>query len=610
MPSHRFLLYSCVAMQRIKIFGIILRIYRVLTPPQRKKALLNAALILGNAFLEVFSLAAVLPFVALVLDSSVIRANPYLNRAFLFFGFGSENQFMIAAVLLLLLLFILKNGIGVFIHYYQSRFAYDVSTELSGQAFGEYYAREYARITDTNSSLPTRDIIFIPTEFSIYVLLAAITLLSECFIFLLICAGIAFYDPRVFLLLTVVLSPALFLLYRLKKGKLERIGKQSEELKPLSIKYLFQGIYAYIDAKLYAKERYFQQRFSSLQRELNRSFALFNTLNAIPARLLETIALLGMVAIVLYGLAVSDNRQEIILLLGVFGAATYRVMPSINRILIALVNVKTFKYTLDILEESRRTSSHASPENLHPAAALRLEKFIALHNVSFSYSDNPSFRLNKVNFMLKKGETVGLIGKSGSGKTTIINIMLRFLKEQSGEILLDGRPLKPGDTAAWRSLIGYVKQAPFILDGSIKENVAFGEAPGGIDAERLALALEQAGLDDWVAGLPRGVETQIGEQGTKLSGGQRQRIAIARALYRRSEILIFDEATSELDRETEREIVSAIESLSGQKKTIFIVAHRITTLKPCQRIYELKEGEIAGFYQYADLREREFEGGK
>jgi len=599
-----------VAIQKIKIIGILLRIYRVLTPGQRQKALLNAGLILGNAFLEVFSLAAALPLLALLLDSSVNRANPHLNRAFLFFGFGSESGFVIAAALLLLLLFILKNGIGVFIHYYQSRFAYGVSSELSEQAFGEYYAREYARITDTNSSLPTRDIIFIPTEFSIYVLLAAITLFSEGFILLLICAGIALYDPRVFLLLTVLLSPALFLVYRFKRTRLERIGKQSEELKPLSVKYLFQGIYAYIDAKLYARERYFQQRFSSVQRELNRSFALFNTLNALPARLLETIALLGMVSIVLYSLAVSDDRQEVILLLGVFGAGAYRVMPSINRILVALVNIKTFNYTLDILEESQRASSQVSPENPHPAAPLRFEKFIALHNVSFSYSDNPSFRLNRVNFMLKKGETVGLIGKSGSGKTTIINIMLRFLREQSGEILLDGRPLRPGDTAAWRSLIGYVKQAPFILDGSIKENVAFGEMPGGIDAERLALALEQAGLKDWIAALPQGVETQIGEQGAKLSGGQRQRIAIARALYRNSEILIFDEATSELDRETEREIVSAIESLSGQKKTILLVAHRVTTLKPCQRIYELKDGEIAGFYQYADLREREFEGGK
>lgn len=596
--------------QRIKIIGIFRRIYRVLTPPQRKKALLNAGLILGNAFLEVFSLAAVLPFVALLLDSSVIRANPYLNRVFTFFGFGSETQFVLAAIILLLLLFILKNGIGVFIHYYQSRFAYDVSTELSKQAFGEYYAREYTRIADTSSSLPTRDVIFIPTEFSIYVLLAAITLLSEGLIFLLICTGVVLYDPRVFLLLSVVLSPALFLVYRLKKNKLERIGKLSEELKPLSIKYLFQGIYAYIDAKLYGKERYFQQRFNSLQGELNRNFARFNTLNALPARLLETIALLGMVAIVLYSLAVSDNRQETILLLGVYGAAAYRVMPSINRLLIAVMNIKTFQYTLNILEESRKPLPGLPPETLRPAAPLRFEKFIALHNVSFSYSDNPSFRLDRVNFMLKKGETVGLIGKSGSGKTTIIHILLRFLREQSGEVILDGRPLKPEDTAAWRNLIGYVKQAPFILDGSIKENVAFGEEAGETDAERLALALEQAGLGDWIAALPRGIETQIGEQGAKLSGGQRQRIAIARALYRQSEILIFDEATSELDRETEREIVSAIESLSGQKKTILIVAHRVTTLRPCQRIYELKEGGVTGFYRYSDLWEQEFEVGK
>jgi ABC-type multidrug transport system fused ATPase/permease subunit len=206
-----------------------------------------------------------------------------------------------------------------------------------------------------------------------------------------------------------------------------------------------------------------------------------------------------------------------------------------------------------------------------------------------------------VSFTVNKGETVGFIGKTGSGKTTLMNILLRFLTERSGQVVVDSRPLGPEDTAAWRRLIGYVKQNPFLLDGAIADNIAFGEDRVEMNRDKLQSAIQQAGLAEFVSGLPDGMETQIGEHGAKLSGGQRQRLAIARALYRNSQILVFDEATSELDSQTEKEITNAIERLADRDKTIFIIAHRLTTLRNCDKIYELKDGEIAGVYQYPDL---------
>lgn len=582
----------------------IRQVHSILNPAQWKKALLNVLLVIGNAFLEVFSLALVLPFILLLLDKSIIQTNLYVHRVYHWFGFQNENHFIIAAVLFLLFLFIVKNALSISISYYQTRFGYDVSIDLSERAFREFYAQSFSEQAGTNSSVPARNIIFIPTEFSIYVLLASITFLSEFIVFFLICLGIAIYNFRVFLMLALILGPALFLLYSLKRKKLSEIGQTSETLKPQRMKYVLQGIYAYVDAKIHDKESFFLQRFTNTQKRLNRNFALFNTLNLLPSRLMEVIAISGMTIIVIYSWAFAANKNEIIILLSLFMAAAYRVMPSLNRMFVSLVNIKTFHYTIGLL--ANPDAAHLSAQMKESAAdrILPFRESVAFRNVSFTYPGEEPFQLHNVSFLVKRGEIVGLIGMPGAGKTTIINLLLRFLQEDAGEILLDGRPLKPEHTIAWHRLIGYVKQDPFILDGTIRENIAFGEYLDEIDPERLDNAVQQAGLNSFVETLPQGLETSIGEGGAKLSGGQRQRLAIARALYRNSEILIFDEATSELDGLTEKEIVAAIGNLVRQQKTILIIAHRLSTLKHCQRIYELKDGEISGVFRYADLVEK------
>jgi len=200
---------------------------------------------------------------------------------------------------------------------------------------------------------------------------------------------------------------------------------------------------------------------------------------------------------------------------------------------------------------------------------------------------------------VKKGEKIGFVGSSGSGKTTLMNLILRFYPENSGSVLVDGVKLTERHTDAWRRIIGYVKQDIFLIDGSIKDNITLSEENS--DIPRLMSAIHQASLDDLVASLPEGIDSPVGEKGGKLSGGQRQRLGIARSLYRNAEVLIFDEATSALDTATENEVTEAIDALSGSNKTIFIIAHRITTLKNCDRIYELSNGRIAGVYSYQEM---------
>ncbi|MCI0695529.1 ABC transporter ATP-binding protein/permease [candidate division KSB1 bacterium] len=586
---------------RYVLFKTIFQMSKILLPAQRKKALVTVVLILCNAFFDVFSLASILPFILLALDSSRIRSNQYLNFVYEALGFQSANAFLAAAILFILLLFVCKNAVGFLINRHQSRFTYAVATSLSERLFVEYYKKGYLFFSNTNSSLSARNITHIPVEFSTYILLATVTFLSDFIVFVLVIAGIAIYNFQIFALLLLIAGPPFFLLYRGKKNKLSEIGSRTKKLHPAATKHLFHGINGYVEVKLHHKESWFIKNFIDLQNELNQNLARFHAINLLPARLAEIIVVLSVAIIFVYTAFFSENPGELFVLLSLFTASAYRLMPSLNRISIALMNIKTFQYTMDILQELDGKPAARHFQDSGPPENIRFNEYIAFRNLSFSYSNAAPLILRNVSFTVKKGDTVGFIGKSGSGKTTLMNILLRFLTERSGQIVVDGRPLAPEDTAAWRKLIGYVKQNPFLLDGSVADNIAFGEDRVEMSLERLQLAIQQAGLAEFVSGLPDGIETQIGEHGAKLSGGQRQRLAIARALYRNSQILVFDEATSELDSQTEKEIANAIERLAGRDKTIFIIAHRITTLRNCDRIYELEDGEITGVYQYPDL---------
>jgi len=288
------------------------------------------------------------------------------------------------------------------------------------------------------------------------------------------------------------------------------------------------------------------------------------------------------------------------MMVGAFAAAAYRLMPSLNRIMNAIMQVTKNQVAIENLNEYNELYVKQSVMNRN--VPIPFEKEITFENISFTFPKSKYPVLKSISFTVKKGEKVGFVGSSGSGKTTLMNILLRFFDEDNGRILIDGQPLKEDNLEYWRSMIGYVKQDIFMIDSNIMENVAFGEDK--VDKHQLDLAVKQASLEDFVKTLPKGYDTEVGERGSRLSGGQRQRIGIARSLYRNAQILVFDEATSALDTQTEREVSEAIDSLSDTNKTIFIIAHRITTLKNCDRIYELKNGEISGVYTYNELVEK------
>lgn len=519
-----------------------------------------------------------------------------LHRIYKGMGFESYESYMLFLAVCVLLVFILKNSITLFVGYMQSRFAYDVATSLARRQYMKYYNRGYTYFKETNSADIVNNIINIPIFYVGGVLLSLINFLTESAVLLLIIVGIAVVDIKLFGALLIVLVPSGLAIYGLTKNRLYAIGQEQLRLGAITFSRINQAIFGFVDVRLTNKENYFLRAYEKEQVSLNETFKVKHVIAMVPSRALEVIAVLGILVIFGYAFFLGQGSGTIFEFVAIFAAAAFRVLPSMNRSLAALMGIKSQMFSLEVLEEGELPTKMEKMD----VRPMEYAHSIEFKDVSFSFTGAETKALNGVNFTVKKGEKIGIVGESGSGKTTLMNILLRFLREDEGGIYIDGKKLEYEDIASWRAKVGYVQQQVFLIDASLKQNVAFGEDPEEIDEERLKMALEQASLIEFVHSLPHGWDTQVGEMGARLSGGQRQRIGIARALYYQSSVLVFDEATSALDTETENLITESIQALQ-RDKTVFVIAHRLTTLRNCDRILEFKHGKLVAVWSYADL---------
>ena len=571
-----------------------------LTIAHKRKMMGLGVLIFCSAVLDVFGLASILPLIKLAGDPAALHQNRFLEWIFVNFHFSSDKQFLLVMILSVLIFFMFKSVFGYFVNYLQTRFSAQVAQHITQQQFSKYFNLDFHRFTSLKSSVVTHHIINNPLSYVLWIVLPLIMIFSESVIVLLIITGIAIYDFKLFLFITLMIGPATWLIFTLLKSRSTRIGREMNKLFPLSLASLTQTIHGYIDIKLAEKEDFYKKRFIVMQSRFQRLNMAAYLQNLIPQRANELIALLGVVFIFIYAIFLTENHEQAILMVTLFAAAAYRLMPSTTRIVTSMVQIR--KNTVAMENLSLYNDEFVSTKNKVKQEPLPFEKEIIFDHLSFTFPGKEEPVLKDISLKIKKGEKIGIVGSSGSGKTTLMNVLLRFYNEDSGSIEVDGVTLGPQHLSDWRKKIGYVKQDIFLLDDTIKENIAFGQST--IDEQRLAIAVKQASLEKLINSLPEGLETNIGEKGSKLSGGQRQRISIARSLYRNAEILIFDEATSALDNQTEIEVTEAIDSLSEVNKTIFIIAHRVTTLRNCDRIYDLKDGMITGVFSYAELVEK------
>lgn len=579
------------------IIGTLIKIKEVLPNEYRRKSLKMLILLFLNSLLEMVGLAAFLPLFSVILQPGVIHTHPVLKPIYNSVGFTSDNQFILALAGLIVLSIIVKNTASLFIVRTQAKFSLSLFQYFANRLHQLYYIKGFPFFKRTNSNVILRNINTIPSQFANQIVLPMFNLLNELMILLLILTGLLLYDAKAIFLLVLTILPIFLFFYNWVKGRSLKLEKEANVIGPKLTQSIFQSVHGYADVEITNTQQRFRNRISDLIGRLVQLNVQRTVYNAAPTKVIETGMVITIFAITIYGLYFLPDRAGLTALLGMFALAAYRILPSVNRIMLALISIKGYQFTFDIINDVNGFTPTQTPTE-----KISFEEGIHIHNLSFRFPDSDKNVLNQINLTIKKGESVGFIGTSGSGKTTLMNLLLGFWQPTKGFITIDGTQLTKSTLQSWRERIGYVQQEVYIIDASVAENVAFGLTIEEIDNYKLQRVLQQASLWEFIQSLPDKINSNIGERGTRLSGGQRQRVGIARALYAGADVLFFDEATSALDSLTELEITESIRSLSDGKLTLIIIAHRKTTLKYCNRIIHIDNGNIKGEAEYEKIK--------
>lgn len=580
-------------------FKTLFLIIPLLSPNHKKRAIGVVFLSFVNGLLDVVGVAVVIPVIYLINDPSPIYTNTFLKYLYQSFSFSSENNFLFFLIIILFLVFFIKNLLAVLISYALESFAGHMEKELIDREFHKYLEKDYEYIVATNTSKIVLEITKIPTEFSRFVISNMVQATVEFFVILLIITFIIVYKPILVLLLGLSILPVSWLLNHYTSTKANEYGATRNKIQFKTYRQITEALYAFIDIKLNKREDFFLQRSRKSFDVYIRVFTRLRVLLNLPLRIIETSSIIGIAVLYYYVTFVTENPKQLVPILVLFATASYRLLPSLNRLMASLSTIRSYQHVFKTLTLYK--DSHFSSDSTDLQGEVHFRNMLEVKGLSFSYSGQVKKALNDINLTIEKGQAIGVIGESGSGKTTFGKILLRLLEEQQGGIYVDGILIDKSNKFGWGKVVGYVPQDFYIMDATLAENIAFGTDLEDIDLEKLNHIIQKVQLQDTVARLDKGVFTQVGEFGASLSGGQRQRVAIARALYKDAELLLFDEATSALDNNTEEEIMKTLYELSHKDLTIVIIAHRTTTLKSCDYIYEFGNGSLIGKYTYAEL---------
>ena len=571
----------------MKFYSTIMRpLLLLLTQDEKRKGVGIVALMIFNALLDFFSLASFLPLIFLLVSPDFLTSNYFISSIYRQLAFSSPASFIIAISIGVLIFTLIKNMVGLWITRSKANFSFSIGSHLSSRMLSQYLEMDYLKFTQSDFTKELNRIANLPIAFANNIIMPLASLLSEGLVFLILLGCVVVYDLKIFALIITILAPV-GLLYRIQRNQLKKNSADLKEKYPLTLKHALQSVEGLIDIKASGKESFFKTRFDQISQRLAKTFVRDHTTQSGATRLTEVIAAFIICSIIIYSVVTDQNYQQKLLLLGIYAGASFRMIPSINRILNSVLQIKSHEYLFDEL----KIISHQPAHDYEPVAPLPPVKTIELLKVTFRYP-NGTLVLNNASLIIHKGEKIALVGKSGTGKTTLLLLLLQFLKSQSGEIRLDGEEIGSKNPKAWRRIFGYVPQNPYLLDGTIAENIAFGLPAEDIDPKKIEQLVKQLDLKEMIQSLPEGLSTFIGEKGIKLSGGQRQRIAIARALYANAEVLLFDEITNQLDAKSEQEILRTLEKVALQNKTIIMITHHDHLLKHFNRVLTLEYGTL------------------
>jgi len=565
------------------------KIWTLLTPDERRGAVALLGLMFVGMALETLGVGLLIPAIALLTQGNLEGSYPALQPVVQALGNPSQQSLVVTSMLVLMGVYVIKTLFLVLLAWRQARFAFGVQAHLSQRLFTVYLRQPYTFHLQRNSAQLIRNVINGVDMFAGSGILPGMILITESMVMLGLCSLLLIVEPLGALIVVSVLGAAAWGFYRLTRGRIAHWGEARQYHEGLRIQHLQQGLGGAKDVKLLGREADFLEQYRVHNTQNARVGQLQSTLQQLPRLWLELLAVSGLVMLVISMLAQGRALEAVLPTMGLFAAAAFRIMPSINRVLGA---VQSLRYGLPGINTLYAELSLATPE----AADTRrpVTPFCAmleLRQVAYAYSGAANPALKGVSLTIQRGESVGLIGTSGAGKSTLVDILLGLITPDAGEVRLDGQDIQ-ANLRNWQDQIGYVPQSIFLTDDTLRRNVAFGLPNDQIDDTAVQRAIQAAQLEEFVSSLPQGMETFVGERGIRLSGGQRQRIGIARALYHDPAVLVLDEATSSLDTATENGVMDAVRSLHGEK-TIIIVAHRLSTVKHCDRLYRLEKGLMA-----------------
>ena len=579
----------------------------LLAKDEKRKLILVFIGVLIMGFLELAGIGSIMPFLTVASNPEMVTTNKYLSWAYELMGFQSVDSFLFALGIGAALFILVSNAMKALVMYMNKRYTTMRQHYLSLRLFRQYIYRPYTFFLNRNSSELMKNILGEVNTLIRGALMPLLDLFTSIVVTLLIIAMMVVVDPVLALISFLAIGGIYGGIYLVVKRYLNTLGRRKIESNRLRYKKVSEALGGIKDVKVLGRENFFLKEYSPPSIENAKVQVTSALIGSIPRYILEVVAFGGILLIVLYMMRTMGNFQEAVPVIGLYAFAAYRMMPAVQKIFADIAKLRTNLPVVELIHENLgdwETEEKKIKERRRGLKPLDFNRDLLLEGIRFSYPGGETPVIKDQTFLIKKDTTVGLVGPTGCGKTTTVDIILGLLDPQIGQLLVDGTKVTQDNVRAWQRQIGYVPQHIYLSDDTVARNIAFGMPEKLVDTAAVETAARIANIHDFIVNeMPKGYETVVGERGIRLSGGQRQRIGIARAMYPNPAVLVLDEATSALDGLTEAAIMDAIHTLS-HKKTIIMIAHRLATVRECDVIFAMDHGVVVDKGTYKELIER------
>lgn len=579
------------------------KVYSILTPRSRRRGAGLLVLMVLAALLEVLGVAMVPAFVSALIDPARLTQAPVFGPRLGWVAETDPSVLVVWGAALLLLVFAIKNAFLIFNHAMQVRFLANRRVELSSRLLSAYFRAPHSFHLGRNRAELLRNVDQEANIVCAGVMTALLELGTKSLILVAVLAFLASIEPWITLAWTMFIGLVGLAGVKAMSGRLRRYGLEQQEQRKTFVTTLYEAFGSLKEARILGRDRWFKTRVeTSVRRISNTARRKDLIIRSIPP-LSEFVAIAGMLVLACGLVLLGRSTDSILVTLSLFVVGLVRIKEVSGAMMTHFAHLRHSLVSIDPLIADLR-QLETGPAAHEPAARrtpLRLDREIALRGISYRFDGADQNALSDIDLVIPAGAAISLVGSTGAGKSTLVDVMMGLLRPATGGVFVDGIELRDLGVANWQATIGYVPQSIYLLDESIRRNIALGIEDAEIDEAALAQAIRLAQLDGLVARLAEGLDTRVGEQGCRLSGGERQRIGIARALYHDPQVIIFDEATSALDNTTERAVVDAVERLRGDR-TVVMIAHRLSTVRRCDRLFFLKNGRIEAAGDFEELK--------